>query len=106
MTPPVALTAFLAESRLLGEKPPLAGVEARLRLLARLVVRPADPAGKVQPLQVGTKESDEIVSQAREISDHGHRLPATGVRVEAEPEVPRAQRGGPSDRDIFVHGDD
>jgi hypothetical protein len=56
-------------------------------------------------LKVGTKESYKIVSQSRDISDDGHGLPAAGMRVEAQSELPSAQRGGPSDRDALVHAD-
>jgi hypothetical protein len=94
-----------------GSVPPVAcpGKMARRKRgtvqASRLVVRPTFPVGKVPPLKVGTKESYKIVSQSRDISDDGHGLPAAGMRVEAQSELPSAQRGGPSDGDALVHAE-
>jgi hypothetical protein len=70
-----------------------------------LVVRPAIPVGKVPPLKVGTQECDEIVSQSREISHHRHWFPSTRMRVEAQPKLPGAQRGGSGDGRAVPHAD-
>jgi len=62
------------------------------------VVGPAFPVGKVRPLEVGAKSSNEIGSKVTEIADERHLLPAAGMAVEAEAELIVADGRQPSDR--------
>ena len=56
-------------------------------------------------LKVGTKGSDESVSQRDEGTDKGHRLPAAGVAVEAEAVLGGVEGRRPSDRRPSVDED-
>jgi len=55
------------------------------------VVGPAFPAGKIRTREVRAKDGNEVVGKLSEITDEGHRLPVTGMTMEAEAVVIRAE---------------
>src|SRR5262245_52423391 len=83
-------------------RPPREGTP---RVAEQLVVQPVFRVGKVPPLEEGTKQGDEILSQASQVRDDRDRLPAAAVVAKTQAVLASAERGTTRDGVAVVHED-